>query len=111
MYLFSCCRSMDYAFQFKRYRRLMRASLRTAHGNWTEREGIIVRLKDEAGRVGYGEIAPIAWFGTETVAEAEEICRKFGATVKGEVLDAVPERFGCVRFALAQARSASGVAV
>ncbi len=99
---------MDYTFHFKRYRLPLRTPLRTAHGWWTEREGIIIRLEDEAGLVGYGEIAPIPWFGTETVAEAEEICRKFGASVSGDVLDAVPGRFGCVRFALEQAREQPG---
>lgn len=92
-------------FQFKPYRLPLRAPLRTAHGAWTEREGIILRLEDETGRVGFGEIAPLPWFGTETLAEAEELCRKFGATVAGEALDAVPVRFGCVRFALACAKA------
>lgn len=95
---------MVYKFSHKPYRLPLRAPLRTAHGSWTEREGIIVRLEDEAGRAGFGEIAPLPWFGTETLAEADELCRKFGATVTDEVLDAVPARFGCVRFALAQAR-------
>ena len=95
---------MPYLFSAKSYRRPLRAPLRTAHGLWVEREGLIVRLEDGNGRVGYGEVAPLPWFGTETLAEALEICRKFGATVEGEVLDAVPARFGCVRFALAQAR-------
>lgn len=95
---------MPYRFGHKTYRLPLRAPLRTAHGAWTEREGIIVRLEGETGRVGFGEIAPLPWFGTETLAEAEELCRKFGATAEGELLDAVPVRFGCVRFALAQAR-------
>ena len=94
---------MAYLFEFKRYRRPLVTPLRTAHGAWTEREGIIVRLVDETGRAGYGEIAPIPWFGTETLAEAEEICRGFGDKVTDATLDAVPERFGCVRFALALA--------
>jgi O-succinylbenzoate synthase len=95
---------MTYRFSLKTYRRPLRAPLRTAHGLWAEREGLIVRLEDGAGTVGYGEIAPLPWFGTETLAEAAEVCGKFGTTVEGEVLDAVPVRFGCVRFALAQAR-------
>jgi len=95
---------MSYRFSAKPYRRPLRAPLRTAHGLWAEREGLIVRLEDGNGRVGYGEVAPLPWFGTETLSEAQEICGKFGATVEGEVLDAVPARFGCVRFALAQAR-------
>ena len=96
---------MDYTFHFKRYRLPLRAPLRTAHGPWLEREGLIVRLEDESGRVGFGEIAPLPWFGTETLAGAEEICRKFGVKVAGDVLDAVPENLGCVRFALGQALS------
>lgn len=102
---------MVYKFSHKPYRLPLRAPLRSAHGSWTEREGIIVRLEDEAGRAGFGEIAPLPWFGTETLAEAEELCRKFGATVAGEVLDAMPVRFGCVRFALAQARSEPAKAI
>ncbi|MDI1335134.1 MAG: o-succinylbenzoate synthase [Lacunisphaera sp.] len=99
---------MRFGFSHKTYRLPLPAPLRTAHGRWTEREGIMVRLEDEAGRVGYGEIAPIPWFGTETLAEAAEICLKFGDKAEGALLDEVPERFGCVRFALAQARAALG---
>jgi O-succinylbenzoate synthase len=64
----------------------------------------LLRLEDEAGRVGYGEVAPIPWFGTETVTEAEEVCRQLGERPSAEALEAVPERFGCVRFALEAAR-------
>lgn len=96
---------MDFAFQFRPYRRSLRAPLRTAHGPWIEREGIIVRLVDASGRTGHGEIAPIPWFGTETLPEAGELCRKLGDRPTETELDAVPRRFGCVRFALAQARS------
>lgn len=81
--------------------------LRTAHGPWAEREGIFLRLDGEDGRVGYGEIAPLPWFGTETLAEAEAVCRALGEGVNDAVLDAVATRFGCVRFALAAARGTS----
>ncbi len=101
--MYSIVTSMVYRFAHKTYRLPLSAPLRTAHGTWAEREGIIVRLEDEAGWVGFGEIAPIPWFGSETLTEADEICRKFGATVAAEVLDAVPMRYGCVRFALAAA--------
>lgn len=55
------------------YRLPFRVPVRTAHGAWTEREGVIVRVsRFEQGRerVGWGEAAPIPWFGTETPAEA-----------------------------------------
>ena len=96
---------MVYRFAHKTYRLPLATPLRTAHGSWSEREGIIVRLENEAGRVGFGEIAPIPWFGTETLAEAGALCRDLGDQVPDETLDAVPEHLGCIRFALAQARS------
>jgi O-succinylbenzoate synthase len=95
---------MSYRFRYKPYRLPLRVPLRTAHGWWREREGIIVRLENEAGAAGFGEIAPIPWFGTETMSEAGEICRKFSDTVSDDLLDNAGERFGCVRFALGQAR-------
>ncbi len=99
---------MTYRFSHRTYRLPLRQPLRTAHGPWTEREGIIVRLEDEAGRAGYGEIAPIPWFGTETLAEAAEVCGKFGDRVTAATLDRVSVRMGAVRFALAAARSRPG---
>ena len=96
---------MTYRFSHRPYRLPLRTPLRTAHGPWTEREGIIVRLEEETGRMGFGEIAPIPWFGTETLAEADEVCRKFGDKVDEATLDLVPVKMGAVRFALAAARS------
>jgi len=95
---------MVYRFACKKYRLPLRVPLRTAHGPWGEREGLLVRLEDESGGVGFGEIAPLPGFGTETVAEAEAACAGFGGQAEEAALDAVPERFGCVRFALAAAR-------
>ncbi|RXK55857.1 o-succinylbenzoate synthase [Oleiharenicola lentus] len=94
-------RSVSYRFSYRAYRLPLRFPLRTAHGLWAEREGMIVRLQAEGGGVGWGEVAPIPWFGTETVAEAEEVCRGLGDKVTAEALQTVPERFGCLRFALA----------
>lgn len=99
---------MRYRFSFKSYRRALSLPLRTAHGAWTEREGIFVRLEREDGQVGFGEIAPLPSFGTETQAEAAEICRKLGDEVTDELLDGVETRFGCVRFALVAARAMTG---
>lgn len=96
---------MTYQFRYQVYRRTLRIPLRTAHGLWTEREGILVRLEGEAGRVGFGEIAPVPGFGTETLAEAEAVCRGLGDRVDEKSLAAVPAQFGCVRFALAAAQA------
>jgi O-succinylbenzoate synthase len=77
--------------------------MRTAHGLWTEREGLILRLEDTAGGAGFGEVAPIPWFGTETVEEAEAVLAGLGDTVDAGCVDQIDERYGCVRFALSGA--------
>lgn len=101
---------MRHRFQFKRYRLPFRAAVRTAHGPWAEREGLIVRVEDVSeggsGRVGFGEAAPIPLFGTETVEEDEAAAQALGEWVEtgDENLSArVPERCGCLRNAIASA--------
>lgn len=98
---------MRFRFHYRRYRLPFRAVVRTGHGPWAEREGLIVRLEDVsesgAGAVGYGEAAPIPWFGTETVDEDEEAARALGEWIEGDVLERVPLRCGCLRAAIADA--------
>ncbi|HET7537763.1 MAG TPA: o-succinylbenzoate synthase [Candidatus Didemnitutus sp.] len=96
---------MRYLFSCRKYNLPLKVPLKTAHGVWSEREGILIRLEDEAGKAGFGEIAPIEWFGTETLTEAEAVCGDLGDKPDGAKLDAVPGRFACVRFALTAARS------
>ncbi len=86
-------------FQFRRYRLPFRMPVRTAHGAWTEREGLYVRLERADGTVSFGEAAPIPWFGTETVDEAAEVCRSFGEMVSEETLRTLPTERRCLRFA------------
>jgi o-succinylbenzoate synthase len=92
----------------RRYSLPFRTPVRTAHGVWAEREGVIVRITNIDGAVGYGEAAPIPWFGTETVEEVLEVLEGLGEWVTEEQLAAVPERLGCLRFALAGARRKTG---
>lgn len=105
---------MRYRFQFRRYRLPFRAAVRTAHGLWTEREGVVVRLEaeeqgagggEQAGPAGWGEAAPIPWFGTETADEVEAGCRDMGEWVDDERLERVPARLGCLRNAIAAAKA------
>lgn len=94
----------------KIYRRALTPPLRTAHGPWAEREGLLLRVEGADGRLGWGEVAPIPWFGTETLAEAEEILRRLGPDIDERAVERVPIRFGCVRFALAAALALRGQA-
>lgn len=90
-------------FEYRPYRLPFRVTVNTAHGPWREREGVLLRLTDEAGNSGVGEAAPIPWFGTETTDEVVTACRGLGTRIEGDVLATVPARLGCLRNALAAA--------
>src|SRR5688572_2390799 len=96
--------SMRLRLLYRRYRIPFRTPIRTAHGPWSEREGFIVRLEDDAGRVGFGEAAPIPHFGTETADEIETALRDLGEWLDADRLASVPSKLACLRHALAAAR-------
>ncbi len=95
---------MEYRFDHCRYRLAFQSPLRTAHGLWTHREGVLLQLTDSHGSVHYGDAAPIPWFGTETVDEVEQTCQQLGRIVDDGGLDAVPDGLGCLHGALVSAR-------
>ena len=94
---------MTFRLQHRVYRLAFRTPVRTAHGVWSEREGLLLRVEDGNGRVGYGEVAPLPWFGTETLEQAVELCGSLGGQLAGDTLTRIEPRFRCVRFALASA--------
>jgi O-succinylbenzoate synthase len=59
----------------------------------------------EVGAVGWGEVAPIAWFGSETLEEAEAALKGLEGRAESlaEALERVPVGCGCVRAGLAAA--------
>lgn len=93
--------AMPHRLGFRRYSLPFRDAVRTAHGAWLVREGLMVRVEDKSGRAGYGEAAPIPWFGSETVAEDEARLVDLGGAVDTGMLERIDERLGCLRFALA----------
>jgi O-succinylbenzoate synthase len=98
---------MTYRFAYRRYALPLRSPVRTAHGTMSQREGIWVRLEAEDGTVGYGEAAPLAGFGRETVDADEAWCRRLGATPRADELLAIPEELGCLTRAIEVARDAA----
>jgi o-succinylbenzoate synthase len=94
---------MAVRLSFRSYRRAFRSPLRTAHGAWAAREGLLLRAEHPDGLIGWGEAAPIPWFGTETLEEATAALRTLGGTPDVDALAAVPGSCTCVRFALALA--------
>lgn len=87
-------------FQFKPYRRPLARTVRTAHGVWRAREGLVVRLEGPEGRAGFGEVAPLEGFHTETAAGATAFLERLGERVEGPVWKRVPEALPCCQMAL-----------
>ncbi|MEO0539674.1 MAG: o-succinylbenzoate synthase [Cyanobacteria bacterium P01_A01_bin.105] len=67
---------MTYGFDYRVYQRPFRQPLLTHHGLWEVREGIVLKLTNDRGQVAYGEIAPLPWFGSETLEQAIHFCRQ-----------------------------------
>lgn len=96
---------MTHRLSYRRYALPFRGPVRTAHGLWPVREGMLVRLESSEGRIGYGEAAPLPWAAGETVDAIEATCRTLGEEVDTAALAAVPPEQGCLRSAL---QAASG---
>ena len=81
----------------------MARPLITHHGIWSSREGIIITLEDAKGRIGRGEIAPVSWFGSETLSEALAFCQQLPEQVTENLSKEIPASFPCCQFALESA--------
>jgi o-succinylbenzoate synthase len=91
----------NYLFSFGRYQRPFLYPLQTAHGQWSVREGIIIQLVDQAGNKYWGEIAPIPWFGSESLEQAIEFCASLGDSVSWPV--EIPDQLPATQFAFSAA--------
>ncbi|AVH62770.1 o-succinylbenzoate synthase [Nostoc sp. 'Peltigera membranacea cyanobiont' N6] len=89
---------MRYQFEFRPYQRRFLRSLTTNHGKWDIREGIILRLTDETLKVGWGEIAPISWFGSETLEQALDFCRQLPGEITDEIIFSIPDELPACQF-------------
>ena len=88
------------SFEFRPYRRPFRQTLKTSHGVWKYREGIILRLCDESGQVGFGEVAPLPWFGTETQDQALAFCQHLPSTLSADNVFSVMPTLPACKFGL-----------
>ncbi len=87
-----------YLLEFRPYCRPFLQPLRTHHGLWEQRQGVLLRLS-AGDRVSYGEIAPLPEFGSETLAAALAFCRGLGATVSEAQLKLIPAVLPACQFA------------
>ncbi|MBM0743141.1 o-succinylbenzoate synthase [Phormidium sp. CLA17] len=81
---------MLYQFQFHSYQRPFKCPLQTSHGTWKVREGILLQLIDQTEQVGRGEIAPLHWFGSESLEQALDFCRQLPHILTKETIFDIP---------------------
>ncbi|MDM9380506.1 o-succinylbenzoate synthase [Chlorogloeopsis sp. ULAP01] len=96
---------MHYKFEFRPYQRKFVRTVVTSHGIWEIREGIILRLTDEFGKVGWGEIAPISWFGCETLEQALNFCQQLSPEITEETIFSIPDDLPACQFGFESAIS------
>lgn len=85
-------------FEFRPYARPFKRPLQTHYGEWAVREGIILRLTDQHGRVGWGEIAPIEVFGSESWPKAFSFCQSLSQKITLETIQKIPVELPACRF-------------
>ena len=96
---------MFYQFEFRTYQRKFKRPLRTSHGIWDIRSGIILRLVGENNRIGWGEIAPLGWFGSETFEQALDFCHQLPANLSSEMIFAISAQLPACQFGFESAVS------
>jgi o-succinylbenzoate synthase len=92
-----------YLFQFRIYQRPLLRPLKTHHGLWKIRKGIIIRLEDENGRIGWGEIAPLPEFSSETLSAASAFCQSLGKQVSATTIFSISDHLPACQFAFESA--------
>ncbi|MEB3343081.1 o-succinylbenzoate synthase [Okeania sp.] len=89
---------MQYKLEFSLYKRNFKQPLKTSHGIWNIREGIILKLTDQNGKIGLGEIAPLSWFGSENLSAALDFCRQLPTEIITETIFSIPDNLPSCQF-------------
>lgn len=92
-------------FEFKAYRRSFAKVYQTASDSMRTRLGILIRLSDEQGRVGFGEVAPVESFGTESFVWGLSACSGLKGEFEYESIRNRIVEYPCLRFGIEFARS------
>jgi o-succinylbenzoate synthase len=96
----------SYKFAYSIYQRPFRQPLKTSHGVWEIRQGIIIQLTDDLGRSHQGEIAPIPWFGSESIEQAILWCQQIGDHITTTQIDQIPDHLPACQFGFGSALTA-----
>ncbi|ATS19038.1 o-succinylbenzoate synthase [Parathermosynechococcus lividus PCC 6715] len=90
------------------YTEPLREPLATAQGVWRSRQGIYLRLQNEQGQIGYGEIAPLPRWGTESLGAAIALCQELPPQLTPEIIAAIPDDLPAAQFGFATAWQSVG---
>jgi o-succinylbenzoate synthase len=96
----------SYQFTYSIYQRPFRQPLKTSHGVWEVRAGIIIQLTDDLGRSHQGEIAPIPWFGSESIEQAISWCQQVGDNITTAQIYQIPDDLPACQFGFGSALTA-----
>lgn len=94
-----------YKFDYSIYQRPFKQPLQTSHGEWAMRAGIIIHLTNSSGTQA-GEIAPIPWFGSESIEEAIDWCERLGNRITQADIDRIPDTLPACQFGFGSAMMA-----
>jgi O-succinylbenzoate synthase len=89
---------MNYQFKFFPYQRKFKIPLETHHGPWSVREGIILKLIKNEQQIGWGEIAPLPWFGSETLEQALNFCQSIYSSLDNEFIEQISDNLPACQF-------------
>ncbi|MEG4492534.1 o-succinylbenzoate synthase [Microcoleus sp. D3_18_C4] len=96
---------MFHQFEFRTYQRKFKRPLQTSHGIWDIRSGIILRLVGENNQIGWGEIAPLSWFGSESFEQALDFCQQLPGNISSEMIFAISAELPACQFGFESALS------
>lgn len=76
------------SLSFRPYRLAFGEPFPTALGTLYHREGFVIEVRDRDHRIDFGEAAPLAGFGMETLVETEEILQRFSTSLINNEINA-----------------------
>ena len=94
---------MRLQLQYKPYQRRFRHPIRMGSNMQIHRKGIIVRLQSSDGSSGFGEVAPIESFGSESFEKAIRTLKSYHGVIHSEALLQFTKELPCLRYALKNA--------
>jgi len=96
--------STRFQLTYKTYSRRFQNPVRFGKSLAELREGIVVRLVADSGAVGFGEIAPIESFGSESLRKAQRLLESYCGVIREEAIRTMPSSdYPCTVYALQSA--------